>query len=72
MDLSEYVQSTPHLRHPVLMTLTIRRVYNNPDYSDLTIVLKDGREIKAHKNILCTANVWFEKACGVSSSFVVR
>jgi len=54
------------------LTLTYHRLYNNPDYSDLTIILSDSREIKVHKNILCTANEWFKKACGVDSRFAVR
>jgi hypothetical protein len=53
---------------PVLTRLSL---YNNPDHSDLTIVLKDGREIKVNKNILCTANEWFKNAIGVGTHFAV-
>lgn len=56
--------------HSSSLILTGHSVYNNPDYSDLTIVLKDGREIKVHKNIMCT-NEWFKKACGAHSQFAV-
>ena len=62
--------TTPQWRHPGLTPL--HSVYNNPNYSDLTIILKDGREVKVHKNILCTSNLWFKKACGVDSQFAVR
>jgi hypothetical protein len=53
------------------LVLTRHSLYNNPNNSDLTIVLKDGREIKAHKNILCAANEWFKNACGVGTHFAV-
>lgn len=71
MVLSKYVHYAPHLRH-LGLTLSYNSLYNNPDYSDLTIILEDSREVKVHKNILCTANEWFKKACGVGSRFAVR
>lgn len=46
--------------------------YDNPEYSDITIKLSSGREIRLHKHVLCTANEWFNKACGTSSHFAVR
>ena len=45
--------------------------YNDADYSDLTLRLSDGREIKVHKLIICNQNEYFRKLCGVTSSFKV-
>lgn len=51
--------------------LMIYRWYNNPDYSDLAIVLSDGRKIHVHKLVLCTNNSYFSRACGADSQFAV-
>jgi hypothetical protein len=45
---------------------------NDADYSDLTLRLSDGREIKVHKLVICKQNEYFRKLCGVTSSFKVR
>lgn len=45
--------------------------YNNPEFSDLCLQLKDGREIKVHKLVLCTRNKYFNTMCGPSSAFAV-
>jgi hypothetical protein len=46
--------------------------YNNAEYSDLSVRLRDGREIKVHKIVVCNANDWFKKACGPGSHFTLR
>lgn len=48
-----------------------REWYNQPAYSDLTIKLGDGTEVKVHKIILCQSNDYFRKLCGPDSHFVV-
>lgn len=45
--------------------------YNDSDYSDLTLKLKDDREIKVHKVVICKSNEFFRGLCGVGSSFAV-
>lgn len=45
--------------------------YNDAEYSDLTLKLSDGREIKPHKVIVCKQNEYFCKLCGATSSFRV-
>jgi hypothetical protein len=68
MDLTRYVII---VCRPDSSILTTCSWYNNPDYSDLTIALSDGRDIHVHRNVLCTANEYFKKACGIDSQFVV-
>jgi hypothetical protein len=34
----------------------VARPYNNANYSDLTIRLSDGRDIRIHKVTICTRN----------------
>ena len=45
-------------------------IFNKPDYSDITIKLKD-RELKCHKVILCTNSDYFAKLCGAQAQFEV-
>jgi hypothetical protein len=47
------------------------RLYDNSDYSDLAILLSDGRKILVHKVVLCNNNEYFKKLCGVGSRFAV-
>jgi hypothetical protein len=45
--------------------------YNDAEYSDLTLKLSDGREIKVHKLVICKQNRYFRMLCGATSSFKV-
>jgi hypothetical protein len=45
--------------------------FNDAQYSDLTLKLSDGREVKVHKLVICTQNEYFSKLCGATSSFKV-
>ena len=45
--------------------------FENPDWSDLTIELSDGRRIPVHKTVLCTRNAYFNAMCGLNSRFAV-
>lgn len=46
--------------------------YNDAEYSDLTLRLNDGREVKVHKLVICKQSEYFRKLCGAASSFKVR
>lgn len=46
--------------------------YNDAEYSDLTLKLSDGREVKVHKLVICKRNEYIRKLCGATSSFKVR
>lgn len=45
--------------------------FNDAEYSDLTLKLSDGREVKVHKLVICKQNEYFRKLCGTASSFKV-
>lgn len=46
--------------------------YNDTEYSDLTLKLSNGREIKVHKLVICTHDdEYFRKLCEATSSFKV-
>lgn len=45
--------------------------FENPDWSDLTIELSDGRRIPVHKTVLCTRNAYSNAMCGLNSRFAV-
>jgi len=45
--------------------------YDDAEYSDLTLKLSDGREVKVHKLVICKQNEYFRKLCGATSSFKV-
>jgi hypothetical protein len=48
-----------------------REWFDEATYSDLTVRLSDGTEIKVHKVIVCRANDYFRKLCGPESHFAV-
>ncbi|EME79247.1 uncharacterized protein MYCFIDRAFT_204749 [Pseudocercospora fijiensis CIRAD86] len=50
------------------MALQTATLYNQPDYSDVTIRFS-GREVFCHKIILCTTSEYFKKLCGPGSHF---
>ncbi|KAM0709315.1 hypothetical protein Q7P35_003353 [Cladosporium inversicolor] len=41
-------------------------LYDNPEYSDLTIRLSDGSDIHVHKVIICTQSTALRRLCQVS------
>ena len=43
-------------------------LYDNAEYSDLTIKLSDGSDIHVHKVIICTKNPALRRLCQVSKS----
>jgi hypothetical protein len=45
--------------------------FENPNWSDLTIELSDGRKIPVHKSVLCSRNAYFNALCGLGSRFAV-
>jgi hypothetical protein len=70
METSRYAR----LRHAPIIYYAddaTNRLYDNPDYSDLAILLSDGRKIHVHKLVLCNNNEYFKKLCGVGSRFSV-
>jgi hypothetical protein len=48
-----------------------QKLWNSERFSDLVIKFS-GREIKAHRLILCQASAYFDKLCGPDSHFAVR
>jgi hypothetical protein len=48
-----------------------RKWFDEGTYSDLTVKLSDGAEIKVQKIIVCRANEYFRKLCGPDSRFAV-
>lgn len=46
-------------------------LWNSARFSDL-LVKFSGREVKAHRLILCQGSVYFNKLCGPESPFAVR
>lgn len=48
----------------------IKQYYNKPEYSDVTVKWS-GREIKAHRMVLCGRSEYFKKAIGPGSQFKV-
>jgi hypothetical protein len=48
----------------------LQELFSNPEYSDLTIKLSDGQELRIHKLIVCS-NEYFAKLCGAQSHFAV-
>jgi hypothetical protein len=53
-------------------TIQLPGLFNNPEYSDLTIKLSDGQELHVHKLVVCARNDYFLKLCGPGSQFAVR
>lgn len=53
------------------MALDVRGWYNEAEFSDLTIKLSNGTEVKVHKLVICKANDYFRKMCGPTSQFAV-
>jgi hypothetical protein len=49
----------------------LQELFSKPEYSDLTIKLSDGQELRSHKVIVCTRNEYFLKLCGSQSHFAV-
>jgi hypothetical protein len=47
------------------------KFWNSSRFSDLLIKFS-GREIKAHRLIICQSSVYFDKLCGPESPFAVR
>jgi hypothetical protein len=47
------------------------RLFNTDRYSDMLIKFS-GREIKAHRFVLCETSTYFAKLCGTNSEFMVR
>lgn len=47
------------------------KLWNSARFSDLLIKFS-GREVKAHRLILCQAFAYFDKLCGPDSQFAVR
>lgn len=47
--------------------IQLKNLFNDPEYSDLTIRLQDGRKIHVHKFIVCARNEYFLKLCGPGS-----
>lgn len=45
--------------------------YGNPRFSDVTIKFS-GRELKAHKLVLCSRSKYFQRALGEDGAFMVR
>lgn len=45
--------------------------FDKAAYSDLTIKLSHGAEVKVHEIIVCQANEYFRKLCGPESHFAV-
>lgn len=45
--------------------------WNSERFTDLLIKFS-GREIRAHRLILCQSSTYFEKLCGPESQFAVR
>jgi hypothetical protein len=48
-----------------------QKLWNSARFSDLLIKFS-GREIKAHRLVLCQASSYFDKLCGPDSQFMVR
>lgn len=48
-----------------------REWFDEATFSDLTVRLSDGTEIKVQKIIVCRANEYFRKLCGPGSHFAV-
>jgi len=48
-----------------------REWFDEATFSDLTVRLSDGTEIKVQKIIVCRANEYFRKLCGPDSHFAV-
>jgi hypothetical protein len=48
-----------------------REWFDEATFSDLTVRLSDGTEIKVHKVIVCRENKYFRKLCGPDSQFAV-
>ena len=46
--------------------MRIAELYDNAEYSDLTIRLSDGSDIHVHKVIICTKNTALRRLCQVS------
>jgi hypothetical protein len=46
--------------------MRITELYDNAEYSDLTIRLSDGSDIRVHKVIICTKNTAPRRLCQVS------
>lgn len=44
-------------------------LYDNAEYSDLTIRLSDGSDIHVHKVIICTKNEALRRLCQVSKPY---
>jgi hypothetical protein len=45
--------------------------FENPDWSDLTIELSDGRKIPVHKSVLCSRNDYFAGLFGLNAPAAV-
>jgi hypothetical protein len=54
-----------------LSAMDVGEWFNKGDYSDLTIKLSNGSEVKVHKIIVCQQNEYFRKLCGPNSHFAV-
>jgi hypothetical protein len=46
--------------------MRITELYDNAEYSDLTIRLSDGSDIRVHKVIICTKNTALRRLCQVA------
>lgn len=53
------------------IAMDTREWFDEGTYSDLTIKLSDGTDIKVHKVIICRMNEYFRKLCGPGSRFAV-
>jgi hypothetical protein len=69
MDGSKYYIISFSLRRAHTLTRSTR-LFNSAHYSDL-IIKFSGREIRAHRFIVCESNRYFEKLCGLDSPFAV-
>lgn len=64
-------QSVPLINTASRSTAIMRtaELYDNAEYSDLTIRLSDGSDIHVHKVIICTKNKALRKLCQVSKPY---
>merc|ERR1712142_1101382 len=47
--------------HQICASNTFKKLYDDTHFLDVTLILDDEKEIKAHKNILCAVSPFFNK-----------
>merc|ERR1712142_433691 len=47
--------------HQICASNTFKKLYDDTHFLDVTLILDDEKEIKAHKNILCPVSPFFNK-----------